>query len=170
MTSIGQNKTVELQSVFRANVLSPGFEVELPISNNSTISANTGVTISGSYLNLSYSNSGILYFIAPFVDMSYKKFYNLNSRMAKGKSISGNSGNYWGIRLLSNFKAIESENIIRKANVDFAFGPTWGIQRSIGNFHMLFDLGSVYYFDVKGNNGFFPLAMQLNIGYNLKKW
>ncbi len=25
-------------------------------------------------------------------------------------------------------------------------------------------------FDTKGNNGFFPIMLQLNIGFNAKKW
>ncbi len=67
-------------------------------------------------------------------------------------------------------KEIDSENIIRKDDIDFAFGPTWGIQRAYGNLHLLFDVGPVYYFDTKGNSGFFPIALQLNIGFDLKKW
>lgn len=170
ISSLGQETTNDLQKIIRANILSPGLEMELPLSNKSTISANAGIGISGSYLNLSYTNSGIIYFISPFLDLSYKRFYNRDSRVTKGKNIFSNSGNYWGVRLLTNFKEIDSENIIRKDDIDFAFGPTWGIQRAYGNFHLLFDAGPVYYFDTKGNSGFFPIALQLNIGFNLKKW
>ena len=166
----GQNETSELQTIFRVNALSPGIELELPLNQVSSLSINSGIGISGSYKNLSYTNSGITYFISPFMDLSYKKFYNIDKRLGKNKNILGNSGNYWGIRLLSNFKEFKSENIIRKDNIDFAFGPTWGIQRAFSNFHFLFDVGSVYYFDTKGNSGFFPIMIQLNIGYDLKKW
>lgn len=170
LNCFGQDVTEELHEIIRVNVISPGIELEMPINNASSLALNAGVGVSGSYKNLSYTNSGFTYFISPFMDLSYKNFYSLDKRIAKGKSISGNSGNYWGLRLLSNFKEFESENIIRKDNIDFAFGPTWGIQRAYGNFHFLFDIGSVYYFDTKGNNGFFPLMLQLNIGYNLKEW
>ncbi len=93
--------------------------------------------------------------------------YSRNYMASKGKSLLYNSGNYWGMRLLTNFKEIESQNIIRKDDIDFAFGPTWGLQRAYNNFHFLFDLGPVYYFDTKGNSGFFPVMLQLNLGYNL---
>ncbi|MFT3738654.1 MAG: hypothetical protein QM786_07830 [Breznakibacter sp.] len=166
----GQDNAGRLEKVFRVNALSPGIELELPVSSKSIIAVNPGIGISGSYNNLSYTNSGVTYFVSPFLDLSYRKLYNLESRTAKGKNISGNSGNYWGMRLLTNFKEFESENVIRKDNMDFAFGPTWGIQRSSGCFHLLFDVGSVYYFDTKGNNGFFPVMLQLNIGWNLKRW
>jgi len=164
--SFAQETKSDLQKIIRANFLSPGVEIEFPISAKSTISANAGIGISGSYKNLSHAH-GFNYFISPFLDLSYKKIYNRNSRANKGKSLLYNSGNYWGIRLLTNFKEIESHNIVRKDNIDFAFGPTWGLQRAYGRFHFLFDLGPVYYFDTKGNSGFFPIMMQLNLGYNL---
>ncbi len=167
LTCLGQD---ELQSIFRINALSPGLELEMPISKTSTLAINPGIGINGSYANLSYANSGILYFISPFIDVSYKEFYNIDKRLAKGKSIAGNAGDYVGIRLLSNFKEFKAENIIRKDNVDFALGPVWGIQRALGNIHFLFDVGPVYYFDTKGNGGFFPIMLQLNVGFNVKKW
>jgi len=72
--------------------------------------------------------------------------------------------------LVTNFKEFKSQNIERKDDISFDFGPTWGIQRAYGKMHFLFDIGSVYYFDTKGNNGFFPIMIQLNIGFNVKKW
>ena len=168
--SFGKQTTNDLQKVFRFNVISPGFEIELPISVKSTIAANAGIGIQGTYLHLDDTNSGTTYYIAPFLDLSYKNLYNRDKRITKGKSVDYNSGNYWGLRLLTNFKEIESHNVLRKDEINFAFGPTWGIQRAYGKVHFLFDLGSVYYFDTKGNNGFFPVMLQLNLGYNLKKW
>ncbi len=166
-----QNSDTGLQKVLRLNIISPGVEFEMPITKKSTISVNGGVGISGSYLNLSSVNgSGFLYFIAPFLDIEYKKIYNRDKRGSKGKKMEYNSGNYWGIRMLTNFKELYSYNVYRYAKTDFAIGPVWGIQRAYGKFHLMFDAGMVYYFDTKGNGGFFPLALQLNIGYNCKKW
>jgi hypothetical protein len=166
----GQNKETPLKNVFRINAISPGVELELPISNKSTIAINPGIGIHGSYLNLDYTNSGITYYVSPFMDLSYKKIYNLEKRASKGKNTDYNSGNYWGLRLLTNFKEFESKNILRKDDMSFEFGPTCGIQRAYGKMHLLFDVGSVYYFDTKGNNGFFPIMLQLNVGFNMKKW
>lgn len=170
IVSLGQENPLKLQKVLRLNVLSPGVEFELPISEKSTIAANTGIGIQGSYLHLDYTNSGITYYIAPFIDISYKKLYNRDTRFSKDKNLSYNSGNYWGIRLLTNFEEMKAHNVLRKDNINFALGPTWGVQRAYGNMHLLFDVGSVYYFDSKGNNGFFPIMIQLNIGFNVKKW
>ncbi len=167
LTSMGQSETTELQKVLRVNILSPGIEYEMPISEKATIAANAGVGIQGTYLHLDYKNSGTTYYIAPFIDLSYKKLYNREARLSKGKNLDYNSGNYWGMRLLSNFKEMKAHNVLRKDDINFAFGPTWGIQRAYGKMHLLFDVGSVYYFDTKGNNGFFPIMLQLNIGLNV---
>lgn len=72
--------------------------------------------------------------------------------------------------MLTNLKEIEYDNTIRKPRSDYAIGPNWGIQRTLGCFHLLFDLGPVYYFDTKGNNGIYPIMLQLNMGFDLKKW
>jgi hypothetical protein len=56
----------------------------------------------------------------------------------------------------------------RTSELDYAFGPTWGIQRSFNQFYVLFDVGPYVYFDMKGKYGFLPM-FQLNIGYNLRK-
>jgi hypothetical protein len=170
LAGLTQEKSNDLNNVLRINVLSPGIEFEMPLSERSTLAANTGIGIQGSYLHLDYTNSGITYYIAPFLDVTYKKLYNRESRLSKNKNLDYNSGNYWGIRLLTNFKEIESHNVLRKDKTSFALGPTWGIQRAYGKTHLLFDIGSVYYFDTKGNNGFFPVMLQLNLGFNIKKW
>ena len=172
MNVFGQETENNLQKTFRINMINPGVEYELPISKKSTIAVNPGIGIHGSYLNLDYDNinSGITYYISPFMDLSYKYIYNQEKRASKGKNINYNSGNYWGLRLLTNFKEFESKNILRKDDISFEFGPTWGIQRAYGKMHLLFDVGSVYYFDTKGNNGFFPIMLQLNLGFNVKNW
>jgi len=171
-------KPESLQKIFRVNLISPGVELETPVSARSTLSINPGVGLQGAYNNLSYTyNTGVkktsnplTYYIAPFFDLSYKTYYNRDRRQVKGKSLAFNSGNYWAIRLLSNFKELEAHNMARTDHTDFAFGPTWGLQRAYGKIHLLFDMGPVYYFDTKGNNGFFPIMLQLNLGFDLKKW
>jgi len=172
LTSFGQETTDDLSKVFRINALSPGLEFELPISEKSTIAINPGIGIHGSYMHLEYDYlvSGVTYYISPFLDLSYKKIYNRSKRQVKGKNLNFNSGNYWGLRLLTNFKEIKSKNIYRIDDISFDFGPIWGIQRAYGKMHLLFDVGPVYYFDTKGNSGFFPIMLQLNLGFNAKKW
>jgi len=168
----GQENSKELTNVFRINALNPGLELELPISMKSALSINPGIGIHGSYMHLEYDYlvSGVTYYISPFLDVSYKKIYNRTKRQSKGKNLNYNSGNYWGLRLLTNFKEIKSKNVYRIDDISFDFGPTWGIQRAYGKMHLLLDIGPVYYFDTKGNNGFFPIMLQLNLGFNAKNW
>ncbi len=168
MNVFGQDPQNNLQKTFRINLLNPGFEYEFPIFMKSTIAVNPGIGFHSSYLNLDYTNSGITYYISPFLDLAYRMIYNQEKRASKGKNISYNSGNYWGLRFLTNFKEFKSMNIYRKDDISFEFGPTWGIQSDYGKMHLLFDVGPVYYFDTKGNNGFFPIMLQLNLGFNLK--
>ncbi|MCG8581407.1 MAG: hypothetical protein MI866_15900 [Bacteroidales bacterium] len=166
----GQENNQKLTNTLRVNILNPGIELEMPMSTKSTLSINPGIGIHGSNKNLNNTSSGVTYFISPFIDLAYKKIYNRSKRESKGKTVNYNSGNYWGIRLLTSFKEIESKNIYRKDDISFEFGPNWGIQRSYNRMHLLFDVGPAYYFDTKGNSGFFPLMVQLNIGFNVKNW
>lgn len=161
----GQEEIIT-EKVWRINFLNPGMELELPVMKHSTFSTNLGVDYNGAYPELTYGGSGIIYIIAPFLDLQYKQFYNFNRRIEKGKNVSGNSGNFVSARIITRGPSI-ADNVFRRSDVDFAIGPTWGIQREYGNFHLLFDLGPQFYFDIDGNSGFWPLMVQLNIGLNL---
>jgi hypothetical protein len=165
-----EDKGTSVQNALRITFISLGFEYEFALTNKATIAANAGLTIPGSYPNQDIEGNGFFYYVAPFFDLSYKRFYNRERRLANNKNIAFNSGNYWSARLLTNFKEIYAHNISRTDNISFALGPTWGSQRAYGKVHFLFDVGPVYYFDTKGNNGFFPFMIQLNLGYNLKDY
>lgn len=169
----GQENSEDLSKIFRINALNPGVEFELPISRKSTIAINPGIGMHGSYKNLEYEKNiiiGFTYYISPFLDFSYKRIYNRKNRQLKGKNLNYNSGNYWGLCLLTNLKEVKSKNIQRKDDISFEVRPTWGLQRAYGRMHLLFDLGPVYYFDTKENSGFYPLVLQLNLGFNAKRW
>jgi len=158
----------ETEKVIRLNIVNPSLEYEQPLSQNATVSANIGIGYSGSYPNLTTTTfgTGINYVIAPFADFQYKRFYNLNKRSELNKTTDNNSGNFFSFRFKIRGPSID-DNIVRKADYDFAIGPTWGIQRQYGNFHLLFDLGPQFYFDSEGNSGFWPLMPQINLGLNL---
>ncbi len=158
------NSTVK---VWRINFLNPAIELELPVGNKSTLSTGIGVGYGGSYPHLTNSiGTGFVLLITPFIDLQYKFFYNFDKRLRKGKTIKHNSGNYVSARFLARGKSLES-NISRTSESDFAFGPTWGIQRSKGQFHFLFDMGPIFYFDGIGNQGIFPIFLQVNLGIDL---
>ena len=78
-----------------------------------------------------------------------------------------NSANFISARLLTRGNTISS-NFNMTTNFDFAVGPTWGLQRKYGeNFHLLFDVGPIYYFDSNGEGNIFPIMFQLNLGFDL---
>jgi len=153
------------ENVFRINFLNPGVEYELALGQKSTLSAGLGIAYGGSYPDLSGNGSGFIYLISPFLDVQYKRFYNFEKRLAKNKNIAHNSGNFLSARIYTRGETIES-NFSRTSNYDFAVGPTWGIQRNYGSFHLLFDVGSIYYLDTKGNGNWFPIMLQLNLGFD----
>lgn len=167
--SIGQTDfaIIPTENVLRVNFLNPGVEYELAIGGQRSLSLNLGIGIGGSYPDLDVSeNNGFVYIISPFADLQFKQYYNRKRWLNKGGSIEYNTGSFISARLLARGASI-ADNVTRADTKDFAVGPTWGFQRSYRKLHLLFDIGPYYYFDTKGNNGFFPLIFQLNIGFNL---
>lgn len=158
---------VSTEKGWRVNFLNPSIELELPTGKYSTFSSALGIGYSGGYPDLTSGDDGFVYIIAPFLDLQQKWFYNLEKRNRKDKVIENNSGNFISIRLITRGNSI-TDNVTRTSNFDFAIGPTWGIQRKYGNFHLLFDVGPQYYFDTEGNGNIWPLMIQINLGYDFK--
>jgi len=167
-TNAQEKENINTVKVWRVNFLNPAIELELPTGSKSTFSSALGIGYGGGYPDLTYGDSGFIYIIAPFLDLQQKWFYNLEKRNRKSKTIENNSGNYVSARLITRGNSI-ADNVSRTSNFDFAFGPTWGIQRKYGQFHLLFDVGPQYYFDTEGNGNIWPLMIQLNLGFDLKK-
>lgn len=162
-----QEDAYSTEKVWRINFLNPGVEVELPTGDFSTFSAGVGIGYGGSYPDLTYGANGFIYIIAPFLDLQQKWFYNINKRIRKERTVDNNSGNFISARLITRGNSI-ADNVYRTSDLDFAFGPTWGIQRKYGeNFHLLFDVGPQYYMDTEGNGNIFPIMFQLNLGFDL---
>ncbi|MCF6296820.1 MAG: hypothetical protein L3J08_02370 [Flavobacteriaceae bacterium] len=164
-----ENSIEETKNNFVINILNPSLDYEWAIGKKSILSTGIGIGLSGAYRGLTLSNKNeFTYIITPFIDIQYKYIYNRNKRVDKGKSISFNSGNFLSFRAISRGNSI-SGSIERTDSIDFAIGPTWGIQRSYGKFRLLFDIGPQYYFDTLGNAGFFPFMIQVNLGFNISK-
>lgn len=164
-----ENKEIGTEKVWRLNFLNPAIELEIPTGEYSTFSSAIGVGYGGGYPDLTYANNGFIYIISPFVDIQQRWFYNLNKRNKKNRNTKNNSGNFVSLRFITRGSSI-AENVVRSSDFDFAFGPTWGIQRKYGkNFHILFDVGPQYYFDTNGIGNIWPIMVQLNLGFDLKK-
>ena len=164
-----QENKIETEKIWRVNFLNPGVELELPTGTYSTFSAGLGIGYGGGYPDLTFAGNGFIYIISPFLDVQEKWFYNLNKRNNKNRTTENNSGNFVSLRFITRGNSI-AENVNRTSDLDFAIGPTWGIQRKYGkNFHLLFDVGPQYYFDTNGNGNIWPIMLQLNLGFDLKK-
>jgi len=74
--------------------------------------------------------------------------------------VSYNSGNFLGIKLVGRGKNY-ANSLVRTDNIDFAVGPTWGIQRSMKKMLLNFNLGPQFYMDTKGNYGFIQSCLKL---------
>ena len=158
----------QTQSVWRVNFLNPGVEYEIPTGNTSTFSIGTGIGYSVSYPHTDHTaGSGFITSFNPFLDVQHKWFYNFEKRKTKGLNTTNNSGNFISARVLTRGASLFG-NSNGTDGLDFAVGPTWGIQRKYGkNFHLLFDMGPIYYFDINGDGYFLPLMLQLNLGFDL---
>jgi len=111
--------------------------------------------------------------MTPVITIEPRLYYNLNIRDSKGKSISGNCGNFISIKtsynpdwfVISNHDNI---NIVNQVSII----PTWGIKRNIGK-HFCFETGAgigyrYYFYDINGfnvNGGEAVLNLHLRIGY-----
>ncbi len=164
-----ETNEVETEKIWRINFLNPAVELEIPTGQYSTFSSGLGIGYGGGYPDLTSSGTGFIYIISPFVDLQQKWFYNLSKRNRKNRNTEHNSGNFVSFRLISRGFPI-AQNVGRTSDFDFAFGPTWGIQRKYGSsFHLLFDVGPQYYMDAVGNGNLWPIMLQLNLGFDLKK-
>ncbi|MDC1105931.1 hypothetical protein OAT16_04445 [Prolixibacteraceae bacterium] len=163
-----QNNAPSLERILRINLLNPSVELEMPICDKTVVSINTGVSLNGTYDNVSWGY-GVTYFIAPNLDVKYKYLYNRTKRARKGKNLKGNSGNYWGFKCQTSFKELYSHNVSRETNTQFVVGPVWGMQRASNKIHFLWDIGPSLCIDTEGNMGFFPISFKINLGFNLSK-
>ncbi|WP_245574894.1 hypothetical protein [Aequorivita capsosiphonis] len=111
------------ERVWRVNFINPGVELEMPVAEKSTFSTNVGVGYNGTYPELTYGGNGFVYIIAPFLDLQFKQLYNFKKRVAKGKQVSGNSGNFLSARIITHGPSM-ADNVFRKSDFDFAVGPT----------------------------------------------
>ena len=164
-----EKNDIGTEQVLHVNFLNPAIELEIPTGQHSTFSSALGIGYGGAYPYLTSGGNGFIYIISPFADFQQKWFYNLNKRSKKNRNTENNSGNFVSIRFITRGNSI-AENVNRTSDFDFAFGPTWGIQRKYGkNFHLLFDVGPQYYFDTNGNGNIWPIMLQLNLGFDLNK-
>lgn len=152
--------------LLNVGIINPSIEWERPLSRFTTLSIQPGVGYGISYPALSRANTlGFLYLIAPFLDVQSRYYYSLQRRSMRGKSTENNTASFLSLRLLTRGPTLAT-NFSRQNEIDLAAGPTWGVRHNSGRVTILFDVGPVIYWD-RENRGFFPLILQLNVGYRL---
>ena len=88
--------------------INPGLELELPLQRKTSLILNPGIGYNISYPNTSdFTSSGWLYLIAPFIDIQYRYYYNLDKRLKKTGNNS-NSANFISVKGL--FRGKEARN------------------------------------------------------------
>ena len=140
------------------------YSLEKKISDKSVFEFKGGIGLglefSSSYIavndNKDYFNKYSAYSLYPIVQFGYKNYYNLNKRFSKGKIISNNSGNFFGVSLI----AIPGSYVFEKYSDQFytngiaiknkyydksfvlQLTPKWGINRNLNDkFSYNLDLG-----------------------------
>jgi len=183
----GQDKPIkELENIFRVTFLAPGIEVELPITGKSTMLVKAFLEGGFKYDYLTVpppfypyipgvlnptSEKEFSYIIHPGLRVAFRRFYNFQSRVATGRNVEGNSGNFIAIDLQTNF-----EDIIRttgygpKDYINFIISPQWGIQRAFRWFHLSCSAGPSLYFDTNGRVDFSYLSLIIRLGIDFKRW
>ena len=103
--------------------------------------------------------------VVPFVETTFRNYYNLEKRQEKGKRTAMNSGNYWGIHARYHFEPIAGDTDDDRFNSVF-IAPVWGFQR---NYNSHFSLGMDFGLGVgfNGNDAYFGPLIRLKLGFVL---
>lgn len=143
-----QNASVEKStSGFQIGVLGTWFYNEAKLSNK--IALRTELGLDSGIFGIMHSYE-VGYILIPDITVEPRYYYNLNKRLTKSKSITGNSGNFVSLRTSYYpdwFVVTKNENL-RPYN-HIAIIPSWGIKRNVGN-HFTYEaglgIGYRYYF------------------------
>lgn len=169
-----QSASVE-QSIYGIQIGFLGIWVhnETKLSNSFALRSEFGLDVgfSGvSYFDPSTPN-GTTYIYTPVITLEPRWYYNLNSRLEKGRSIENNNGNFVGLKIsfnpdwlvISNMDGVSVPNQI-------SIIPKWGIKRSIGR-HFTYEAGiGLGYHDIldpkyNDEDDHVALDLHVRIGY-----
>ena len=99
----------------------------------------------------------------PFIDGSFKNYYNLEKRQQKGKFTAMNSGNYWGIGARYGFATTSDD--VRYSDVVFV-SPFWGLQRNYGS-HLSLGLNLGYGVGLRDDDLYTDFYVDFKLGFVL---
>lgn len=139
--SAQSNKNVE-DGLFRINALSPGVSYELGAGKNSTFNFEASVIP----VTQTYAGGDFVWALFPVLGAEFRYFTNMERRIAKGKNISGNSGNYVSFLNHAFITAPILGNIEYDIPIAYLGAVIYGFQR-------IYPKG--FYFGIAGGPGFF---------------
>lgn len=156
-------KTVEDHQL-TINVLLPGIIYEHGLSQNATLAAEA--TMGFAYVESNYLDSGIG--IYPIGRLQYRYYYNFDRRLSKGKTISGNTGNYIAPTVAFQGGKPIIGDLEYVSDYFGALGAVYGLQRTgQKGLQFRFEAGPGYFFDeFEGNLGIF---IALKLGWVVSK-
>ncbi len=146
------------------NVLLPGIIYEHGLSQNSTIAAE--ITMGFAYRESDFVESG--FGIYPIGRLQYRHYYNFERRLAKGKNIAGNTGNYIAPTIaIQGGKAIIGDlNYV--SDYFGGIGAVYGLQRTgQKGLQFRFEVGPGYFFDEFESN--FGIFLALKLGWVISR-
>jgi len=119
------------KSVWRLRVLGLGVENETRISPRGTFYGRFHFTSSSETIPQFDGTNKVLYSFYPALSGGVRHFYNLERRLAKGKSIRYNSGNYISGQVQYNFPAINRNGSFNNdMSNSVSIAALWGFQRT----------------------------------------
>ncbi|WP_417351675.1 hypothetical protein [Flavobacterium alkalisoli] len=154
---------------------------EFKLTNQLTLRAEAGITTeywySGNYRGKSNIDDGWSY--NPVITAETRWYYNLNSRIRKGKGIKKNSGNFLSLPISYHadwfFIDTNKQTSYSLDSNILSIVPTWGIRRTIGehfDYETAIGLGYGYVFKKKegiytwGSDQGTVLNLHFRIGYH----
>ena len=173
--SIGSfsQSTNKLQPLTKLNLELQGVSLsfEPRLANSATVDLSAGIGTGG----YDIWNDSFTYVVDPtsptaFISITPKFYYNRSKRLAKGKSMNLNSGNYFGLRVKYTTRGIAENPDVRDALV---FNVHWGMQRKLSarwtlNSH--FGVGyAIDATDLSNSDGTFYPALDLKFSYILSE-
>jgi len=153
------------KGLFRINILNPGLEYEIGLSQNTTLNLRAGTGFA--YVK---SDNEAAYGVFLTGEASYRHYYNFEKRASKGKNTSRNSANY--ISLYTFYSS--ADPIIGDVRVDANYlmqlGPAWGFQRTYkSGLNLGMDLGAGYVFSDNLNHAGVAPILNFRLGWAIGK-
>lgn len=151
---------------------------EFKLANQISLRAEAGLNGSVWYRKSLYYGDDLGFILSPVVKAEPRWYYNLGSRVRKGRNIKGNSGNFLSLPISysPNWFLVSSKGDVGKnVRQQISFVPTWGIRRTLGkhfNYEAGIGLGYAYAFEYKENGYTYKSTegtvanIHLRIGYH----